>query len=113
METYVACAALRLDDWRPGFTRVIFKPEHGDGPLMAIELPANMYRAVTGGPSCAGKTLADFDPLFSTGLVRRAPSSFSDYFTRGRIVLGETFAGRPPHDWEMKEWIEAQPVGGA
>lgn len=110
MKTYLACAAMRLDDWRDGFTRVFFKPEHGVGGPLAIELPANMYRAVCGGPSCAGKTLADFAPLFRTGLVRWAPSSFADYFTRGRVTIGETATGRLPLDWELEEWIAAQPV---
>lgn len=111
METYVAYSALRLDDWRPGFTRVIFRGV--DGPL-AIELPANMYRAVCGGPSCGGKTLADFAPLFGTGLVKFAPACYADYFTRGRISLGETRSGTDltatSNRWELEEWIAAQPA---
>lgn len=114
MKTYQACSALSLDDWRPGFTRVIFRPEHGVGGPLAIELPGNMYRAVCGGTSCGGKTLADFAPLFKTGLVRWAPTDYADYYTRGRIVLGETSAGTDLTDaanrWELDEWIAAQPV---
>lgn len=109
MKTYEARSALRLDDWRPGFTRVIFHPEHGIGGPLAIELPANMYRAVCGGPSCGGKTLADFAPLFTTGLVRWAPAGFDDYYTRGRIVLGEAHGGAPL-DWEIEKFAAAQPV---
>ena len=106
MKTYAACSALRLDDWRPGFTRVVFRGTDG---LLAIELPANMYRAICGGPSCGGKTLADFAPLFGTGLVKFAPTGFADYYTRGRVTLGETHGGTEL-TWELDAWIAAQPA---
>lgn len=104
---YEATSALNLGDWRPGFTRVIFS---GPAGRLAIELPSNMYRAVCGGSSCGGRTMADFAPLFSTGLVRTAPASFSDYYTRGRVTIGETFAGTPLVGWELDEWVDAQPA---
>jgi hypothetical protein len=107
MENYKAVSALGLDPWRPGFDRVIFRRHDGDE--LAIELPCNMYRAVCGGPSCGGKTLADFARLFCTGLVRRAPTGFADYYTRGRIVLGEAYGGQPL-DWEVDEWAAQQPA---
>ncbi len=105
LKEYVATSALNLGDWRPGFTRVIFR--RGAADATAIELPCNLYRAVCGGPSCGGKTLADFARLFATGLVKLAPAGFTDYYTRGRIVLGETSCGTRL-DWELDEWIAAQ-----
>jgi len=105
LKEYAAVSALNLGDWRPGFTRVIFR--RGGDAEAAIELPCNLYRAVCGGPSCSGKTLEDFARLFATGLVKMAPASFADYYTRGRVVLGETYCGNRLGR-EMDEWIAAR-----
>ena len=101
LSRYEKRTAMELSPWKPGFTRVIFSNVNAISQR-AIELPTNLYRSVD------GRSLAEFERLFDTGLVRKAPACFTDFYTRGRVTVGQAESGRPLLAWEIAEWSESK-----